>query len=77
MINPQGLTATQWADAVQLECARFGTVSTLIDPADWRAWAQSINNLPGIAGQTPPDPYQCDEWFDYAERFNLVSVLGD
>jgi len=45
MIDPRGLTISEWADYVVPEVEAFGNVGRLDDPSDWRAWANRIASL--------------------------------
>jgi len=74
-INPEGMSVIDWAD--NMAFALSGTVipARLDHPEKWREWAVNILRTPSIEGQNAPDPYQFENWRDWAMRFNQVADL--
>lgn len=72
MINPIGLTVTQWCDAVILAAGDAWSFGRLDDEARWQDWAVAFLSAPSFAGQTAPDPYDFTDWRDWAMRVNAL-----
>lgn len=68
MINPVGLTLPEWADAVILSLDISWPMGRLDAGDDWQTWAAGFVRAPDIAQRALPDPYQFDDWRDWAER---------
>lgn len=75
VIDPEGMNAQEWTDAMALELARFGSVPKLDRVELWRDWAIAVQQFTEIAVTAPPDPYQFSDWKDWAMRFNEVYEL--
>lgn len=69
-IDPFGMTAIQWADAMALNIEQFGNLGRLENEEQWRAWAEQLLNLPGISGSIVPDPYAFESWQVWAAELN-------
>lgn len=67
-IDPAFMTAPQWADAMILNLEQYGNIGRLDDEKKWREWASQLLNLPKLAGNVVPDPYQFDDWRTWAIR---------
>lgn len=73
MIDPRGLTVTEWADATILAVdSAWSSVGRLDDEASWQAWGTGFLNTPSFATQAVPDPYQFSDWRDWAMRVNAL-----
>ena len=69
MIDPRGLSATQWCEITALGLSSVGTIPPLENEFHWGDWAYSVIQIPGIAHYAPPDPRQFSDWEDWAFRF--------
>ena len=72
MIDPYGLTVTQWADAAILVVDSTWSFGRLDDEERWREWAAGFLTAPSFASQIAPDPYQFADWRDWAMRVNAL-----
>lgn len=68
MIDPRGLTLTQWADAVVLAVDDAWSFGRLDDEALWREWAVGFLRALPTSDRVVPNPYQFDTWMDWAMR---------
>lgn len=68
MINPYGMTIIEWADAVVLATQDVWSLGRLDDESDWQNWAVGLVRAPEVARRAPPDPYQFNDWREWAER---------
>lgn len=77
ILDPRGMGVIQWTDFLNLDIGVHGIVPRLDDATQWREWAAAVNLLPGISRQLPPNPYDFDNWIDWAFRFNdTVELTG-
>lgn len=74
-IDPRGLTIKEWCDYMVDELIAYGQAPVLQSETDWQLWGQHVSQLPGIAAKNPPDPRHFDNFYDWAERFNLTVLL--
>jgi hypothetical protein len=51
------------------------TTEKLEDPDKWQDWAVSLIGDPDDIGQDAPDPYQYDDWREWASLFFLTQEL--
>lgn len=70
VIDPRYMDAVEWADAMVPNLEKLGNIGRLDDADKWREWASQLLNLPKLAGSIVPDPYQFDDWRDWAQRCN-------
>lgn len=68
MINPIGLTLPQWADAVILDNGDAFSFGRLQDESEWQSWARAFCTAQPFAQRAVPDPYQFDDWREWAMR---------
>jgi hypothetical protein len=67
MINPYGMTLTDWADSVILSVGDAWAFGRLQDESRWQDWAVAF--LRGNYSQkNAPDPYAFTDWRDWAMR---------
>ena len=59
----------EWTDEVSLDVGTYGLVPRLDKPEEWKEWAATVNGFPQISATSPPNPYQFDDWKDWATRF--------
>ncbi len=67
MIDPRGMDLHSWADAVVLELNDAGWTGRL-DGDDWQSWAVGIVRAQPFAQRVLPDPYQFEDWREWAMR---------
>lgn len=63
---PTWLSVIDWADQVVLDLKDYGTFSPLKDPDLWQDWGSELLNNVALPANLP-DPYQYDDWRDWAE----------
>lgn len=68
MINPQGLALKDWTDSLILTFGSTWSSERLDDEASWQDWATGFIRAPLFAQRDVPDPYQFDDWREWAMR---------
>lgn len=68
MIDPRGMTLTDWADSVILVVSSSWSYGRLDDEAQWQDWATGLVRSPSFSARNMPDPYQFDDWREWAMR---------
>jgi hypothetical protein len=48
----------------------------VIDDSDWQNWGAGLLSLNGIASAGVPNPYQFDDWKEWAMRLNQIIDQG-
>lgn len=66
---PYGLELRDWADQVILDLDSFGSFAKLMNDEEWKDWAVQWVANTGLSTYSPPNPYQFNNWQDWAERF--------
>ena len=61
------MTLQDWADQVTLDLDRYGPIGRIVN-GDWKAWGIQLVSLMGLGGYTIADPYQFENWADWANR---------
>ena len=75
MIDPRGMTLRDWCDSVVLDRSDAWSFPVLKDEAGWQDWAVSFLRAARPSRQAPPDPYQFDDWREWAMRaYPLIEV---
>ena len=65
---PTYLGLRDWADQISLDLDSYVAFGRLDIESNWQAWAmQFLNNM--TLQENLPNPYQFDDWHDWAERF--------
>lgn len=66
---PTNMAFQDWADTVlqDLEVIGLSPISTSQD--QWQKWATSVCQIPQLAGKNPPNPWQYQDWKQWAEQF--------
>ncbi len=75
VIDPRGLTVMDWTDSMALLLRDNTSAMKLQDPEKWREWASNLIGDPDFVGQNTPDPFQFDDWREWAMRFNSTVEL--
>ena len=52
------------------------TAEKLMHPDEWQDWASSLIGDPDFIGLDAPDPYNFDDWREWAQLFFLTQELG-
>lgn len=68
MIDPRGLTLTDWADSVLLALRNDWQFGSLLDESQWQSWASQFLRAAATGRRVPPDPYQFTDWREWAMR---------
>jgi hypothetical protein len=70
IINTDGMSFVEWAQAVSFQLGLNGD-NVQVDPAaPWQQWALRIMLLPQVTSQSVPRPDQFGDWTDWATAFN-------
>jgi len=65
-VNPIRMTWQQWADAAILNLNDTYALGKAGGEDTWQDWAVGIVRAPTYAQRTLPDPYQFDDWREWA-----------
>lgn len=78
VVDPRGIAnVVEWADYMYPTIEQYGgTASRLFNEQDWQNWAAGLLAIGSIAQVNPPNPYQFDDWRDWAMRFNQALGQG-
>ncbi len=76
MIDPRGLTVTDWTDSMVYTLERYGTISRLDDPANWQNWALGVVAFFAVGKQNPPNPLYYEDWQEWAFAFTRAVQLS-
>lgn len=68
MIDPRGLTLRDWADSVILVVDDAWSFGRLDDENEWQDWATGFLKASPFSTRAAPDPYQFDDWREWAMR---------
>lgn len=72
MIDPRGMTITEWTDALSLINFNGLRVEPLRQEVDWVHWALNLKDELSKLGFLIPSPEGFKNWRDWAERVNLI-----
>lgn len=76
MIDPRGMSVTEWADRVVPFVEAYGSVGKLDSADNWRAWATGIASLTEMQKQGVPSPNEFADWQDWAFQFVQIFDKG-
>lgn len=77
MIDPRGMTVTDWADSMVYSLEKYGSVGRLDDPQNWQTWALGITSFKKVSPQNPPNPMEYNDWQEWAFAFlRAVNLPG-
>ena len=68
MINPTGMSLRDWADSLVLVVPAAWSFGKLLDENQWQDWAVGFVRASGITQRVLPDPYQFNDWQEWAMR---------
>lgn len=68
MIDPRGMSLRDWADSVILTVGDAWSFGTLTGEDDWQNWAVGFVRASDFTQRVVPDPYQFDDWREWAMR---------
>jgi hypothetical protein len=68
MIDPRGMTLIDWVDSVILVVNDAWAFGRVIDENDWQKWALGFLNASPFSTRAVPDPFQFDDWREWAMR---------
>ena len=66
MIDPRGMGLIDWADSVILSVGDAFAFGRLDDETMWQGWATSFLRATPFTQRTLPDPFQFDDWREWA-----------
>jgi hypothetical protein len=66
MIDPRGMGLIDWADSLILSVGDAFAFGRLDDETEWQGWATSFLRATPFTQRTLPDPYQFDDWREWA-----------
>lgn len=77
ILNPDYMGVVEWADRLAMfhEIGN-GTTSKLNDPDKWQAWAMNLIGDPDEIGRDAPNPFQFEDWREWAYAFFLTQELN-
>lgn len=77
MIDPRGMTVTDWTDSMAYTLEKYGAITRLDDPDNWQNWALGVVSYFKVGSQNPPNPLEYDEWLEWAFAFmRAVNLPG-
>lgn len=68
MIDPRNMSLRDWADSVILTVSDVWAFGKLDDENRWQDWAKAFVNANGYSQRNLPNPYQFDDWREWAQR---------
>lgn len=74
-LDPRYSTAVEWCNDMIGELESFGTAPIIKDESEWKRWAMTVCQFPGVARLTPPNPVVFQDWKQWAIRFNQSVLL--
>ena len=76
ILNPYYMDVIEWSDKLALfpEVSN-GTTQKLEDPEKWQDWATNLIGDPDDIGWDTPNPYDFDDWREWAAAFFLTQEL--
>lgn len=72
--DPEGMQIMEWSDAVQNALINYQCSALLLDANEWQTWGMMFFNDPYLATLDPPNPYDYDDWQDWARR--IADAMG-
>lgn len=74
MIDPHGLTVTEWTDGVILSVGDAWSIPRLDNALQWQDWGVSL--VRAFAPRAVPNPYEFDDWREWAMRaYPMLEVV--
>ena len=69
------MTVIEWTDRMALLYDSMALVERLDDAEQWQDWATNLLDTPSLEGQNTPNPYDFEDWVEWASRFNQAVEL--
>jgi hypothetical protein len=69
-VDPRFMTVKNWTALTGSMLRRYGFVPQLMEDEAWRAWGETVIEIPAIAALTPPVPKRFVDWRDFAYSLN-------
>lgn len=70
MIDPRYMDVQTWCNHMIQNLAPLVNAPQLLDPNDWKVWANSVVSSPEVRVLHPPDPRGFEDWREWAFFFN-------
>jgi len=69
-VDPRGIdNFIDWADFMYPDLEQLGTVVKMMPGGNWQDWGAGLLAVNKIAESSAPNPYQFDDWKEWAMRF--------
>ena len=68
MIDPRGMDWQDWASSVILAVGDAWSFGVPPSEPEWRNWSLGLVRASPFTQRTLPDPYQFDDWREWAMR---------
>ena len=69
-VDPRGIdNFIDWADYMYPDLEQLGTVVKMMPGGNWQDWGAGLLAVNKIAECSAPNPYQFDDWKEWAMRF--------
>ena len=75
-VDPRGMTAKGWCDAMTLSLISVGQLPHIRKDADWKQWATAVITVLGPSVTQIPDPLKMPDWRMWAQQLNQVLNAG-
>jgi len=68
IIDPRTMDLTDWTDTMVLELDKYGPITKLMHPDQWREWANQVVQLLQLS-PAQLNPFFFADWREWAIRF--------
>ena len=69
---PRGISLIDWADQVVFGLDSYGAFPHLQSESAWQDWAANFLLNGPLSAKGLPNPYEFDDWVQWADRFCAV-----
>lgn len=69
-IDPRDMDVMSWTAQMAINLDAVGPIQTLLAPNRWQDWGAHLLAIASLSGILIPDPYQFDDWREWAMRTN-------
>lgn len=71
------MSLRDWADATILTVPDTWSLGRLDDESDWQNWAVGLVRASPVVQRSPPDPYQFNDWQEWAQlAYPMLEAQG-